>query len=61
MADTKEKALGQFKLRTTGTLGIFDTYGLGVYIPEVTKNITVFALELCKRLMEIEERKDKDG
>ena len=53
MTDTKDKAIGQFKLRVTGTLGVFDTYGMGVHIPEVANVILTQALELHKRLTDI--------
>ena len=61
MADSKEKILGQFKLRVTGTLGVFDAYGLGVYIPEATNSIAMFAIEMHKRLLDIYVKESKSG
>jgi len=46
----REKALGQFRLQVTGTLGIFNAYGQGVHIKEATEQITTLALQLHERL-----------
>lgn len=46
----KDKALGQFKLQVSGLLGIFNAYGLGVYITETVNQIETLALKLHDRL-----------
>jgi len=55
MSDSIEKAIGQFMMRTGGILGVFDMYGMGVYIVEVKEQLKVQALELHRRLKELEK------
>ena len=55
MTDSTEKATSQFMLRIGGILGVFDMYGMGVYIAEVKEQIKVQALELHRRMKELEK------
>ena len=56
-ADTRDKVIGQFKLRVNGLLGgLFDLYGLGIHIPEATEEIKKHSLEMHNRLSRIEDK-----
>ena len=55
MPDSEEKAIGQFMMRTGAILGVFDMYGMGVYIVEVKEQLKAQALELHRRLKELEK------
>jgi len=51
--ETKDDAIKRFKFKVNGTLGIFNIYGMGVHITEVTDAVLTYALELHKQLVNI--------
>lgn len=54
-AEATSKAIGQFNMRVGAVLGqFFHIHGLDVYIPPAKAAIELHALELHKRLKEIE-------
>ncbi len=48
-AEDYAKAEGQLRMQFTGILSVFDTQGLGIFIPEVVKALTAAAEDFSLR------------
>ena len=48
----EDKALGQFRMQLHGILGVFDCYGMGIWILPVEEQLIDLAVRLHMRLNE---------
>ena len=48
--EERDKALGQFRLQGNGIMRMYNSYGLGVHIPETIASFEKLALQLHERL-----------